>query len=79
MLLGSNSLASAPLMADAVRTFTGTLAGSGLSLSGAALIVAAALKTGAARARQQKVLGQAPLSIFQNQIVHFSDNRTIKL
>ncbi|MEX0299202.1 MAG: hypothetical protein AB3N28_09035 [Kordiimonas sp.] len=79
MLLGSNAIASAPLMADAERAYGGTTILGRLELSAAALLVEAALFSGAAAVRQYRPSRIAPVKQTSVRGICISENRTITL
>ncbi len=79
MLLGSNALASAPLMAGAERAYRGVVALGRLELSAKAIEVAASLFSGAAAARQFKPNRISPVVQVPVNGICISENRTITL
>lgn len=79
MLLASSALASAPMMAETQHAFHGTLASGVLRLSAAAVAVMAAQQTGAAIARQRKVVHGASVSIPGRNSRRVLANRVISI
>ena len=79
MLLGSNALAAAPLVADPQHPYAGVLAVSQLTLTAVAIQVAAALFTGASAARQGKPVQIKPVFPEPANSIRISENRTITL